>query len=89
MDADADPEFEYIVAGWLWAQKRASVLRTAREQARRRGMSADGDPVVHVVLVWPQDLPGQPELPLPRRRQPSKPATHRGTRHSWAVPSTA
>jgi hypothetical protein len=77
-ETDAD-EFEYIVPGWLWEQKPASVLRAARSQAKRRRLSADGDPVVHVVLVWPQDLPeGQLELPMQRRRPPR--AAHRRSR---------
>lgn len=58
--------FEYIIPGWLWESKRASVLRAARALARRKGMSTDGDPVVHVVLVWPQE--GQLELPIRKHR---------------------
>ncbi len=54
MQAHRDEEFEYVVPGWLWERSRVSVLRAARALARRKRMCADGEPVVHVVLVWPQ-----------------------------------
>ena len=63
-NAEVD-EFEYVVPGWLWDKSRATVLRSARALARRKRKHADGDPDVHVVLVWPQreELATQLELP--------------------------
>ncbi|MEV2239600.1 hypothetical protein [Micromonospora sp. NPDC049891] len=48
-------EFSYLVPGWLWKQQPATVLRRARQAAKRKRKTADGEPQVHVVLVWPQD----------------------------------
>jgi hypothetical protein len=50
---DAD-EFSYAVPGWLWARSPATVLRNAKVAARRKRKHADGEPEVHVILVWPQ-----------------------------------
>jgi hypothetical protein len=47
-------EFSYLVPGWLWKQQPSTVLRRARQAAKRKRKRADGEPQVHVVLVWPQ-----------------------------------
>ncbi|WP_341719840.1 hypothetical protein QQG74_09140 [Micromonospora sp. FIMYZ51] len=51
--SDAD-EFSYIVPGWVWDKQRGTAIRNARQAARRNRKRADGEPQVHVVLVWPQ-----------------------------------
>jgi hypothetical protein len=48
-------EFSYPVPAWLWERRRTTVLRNARIAARRKRMRAEGEPQVHVVLVWPQE----------------------------------
>jgi hypothetical protein len=48
-------EFSYAVEHWYWQRFRGSAIRAARKLARQKGMTADGDPQVHVVLVWPQE----------------------------------
>jgi hypothetical protein len=45
----------YVVEGWYWDRFRASAVRAARKFAKRKGLKAEGDPQVHVVLVWPQE----------------------------------
>lgn len=55
-------EFSYAVPGWLWTRQKATVLRNARIAARRKRKRAEGEPQVHVILVWPQDTDDQ--LPL-------------------------
>lgn len=50
-------EFSYAVPGWVWTRQKASVLRNARIAARRKRLRADGEPQVHVILVWPQADP--------------------------------
>lgn len=55
-------EFSYLVPGWLWDRQPHTVIRRARQAARRKRKRADGEPQVHVVLVWPQ---GDPELVAP------------------------
>ncbi len=47
-------EFSYTVSGWTWARQKATVLRNARMVARRKRLEADGEPEVHVTLVWRQ-----------------------------------
>ncbi|MET8278371.1 hypothetical protein [Micromonospora sp. NPDC005174] len=55
-------EFSYTVSGWVWGRQKATVLRNARIAARRKRLRADGEPEVHVTLVWPQDTDDQ--LPM-------------------------
>lgn len=55
-------EFSYTVPYHVWATRRASTIQAARQSARRKRKRADGDPIVHVVLEWPQDTDDQ--LPL-------------------------
>jgi hypothetical protein len=47
-------EFAYAVPGWYWEKNPDTALRSARAAARRKRKNADGEPVVHVILVWPQ-----------------------------------
>lgn len=42
----------YVVEGWYWDKRRATAIASAREDARRKGLDADGDPQVHVVIVF-------------------------------------
>lgn len=55
MARNTGDEFSYVVPGWLWTREPEQVLDRARETARSKGKAADGEPQVHVVLVWPQD----------------------------------
>ncbi len=55
-------EFAYTVSGWTWARQKATGLRNARIAARRKRLDADGEPEVHVTLVWRQRTGDQ--LPL-------------------------
>jgi hypothetical protein len=48
-------EFAYPVPDWVWRKNPKTVLRNARIAARRKRKRADGEPQVHVVLVWPQE----------------------------------
>lgn len=56
-------EFSYTVSNWVWARQKATVLRNARIAARRKRLHADGEPEVHVTLVWRQK-PADDRLPL-------------------------
>ena len=47
--------FRHRVPLWRYQQSPATALRQAREQARRRRAAASGDPVVYVVMEWPED----------------------------------
>lgn len=55
MSTKTADEVAYVVEGWYWARFPGSTIRAARKFFRRKGLAADGDPQVHVVLVWPQD----------------------------------
>ena len=48
-------EFSYLVPHWVWKQKPHTVLRNARQLARRKRVDASGEPEVLVILRWPQD----------------------------------
>lgn len=55
MSTKAADEVGYVVEGWYWARFPGSTIRAARKFFRRKGLTADGEPQVHVVLVWPQE----------------------------------
>jgi hypothetical protein len=48
-------EFSYAVPGWYWDKNRATAVRSARAAGRKRRKKVDGEPQVHVILVWPQE----------------------------------
>lgn len=50
----AADEFSYIIPGWYWDKARPTAIRAARALARRKRLDIeDGEPEVHVTLVWP------------------------------------
>ena len=49
-----DDEYVYAVPGVVWEASPEEVVGHARELAAEKGMAADGEPEVHVLLVWPQ-----------------------------------
>lgn len=57
-------QFRYIVPYHVWATRRTSTIQAAKQSARRKRKRADGDPIVHVVLEWPQAESDDDRLPL-------------------------
>lgn len=55
MSTKAADETGYVIEGWYWDRFRGSAIRAARKNFRRKGLVAEGDPQVHVVIVWPQE----------------------------------
>ncbi|MEV0214386.1 hypothetical protein [Micromonospora sp. NPDC050695] len=56
--------FTYAVPYHVWATRRAGTILAAKQSARRKRARVDGDPIVTVVLEWPQDEPDDGTLPL-------------------------
>lgn len=50
-------EYVYAVPGEVWDSDRAEIIANAKELAASKGKRADGEPEVHVLLVWPQVVP--------------------------------
>lgn len=51
----ADDAFTFTTPGWMWDRDRTTVMRRARQRAQLKRKRADGDPIVRVTLVWPQE----------------------------------
>lgn len=55
MSTKTADEVAYVVEGWYWARFPGATIRAARKFFRRKGLNADGEPRVHVVVEWPQE----------------------------------
>lgn len=55
MSTERADEVTITVPWWRVRQSPDTVLRVARDTARRKKITADGDPIVRVTLVWPKE----------------------------------
>ncbi|GAA4439151.1 hypothetical protein [Phytohabitans houttuyneae] len=53
MSTEGADEVTITVPWWRVRQSPDTVLRAARDTARRKKIAAEGDPIVRVTLVWP------------------------------------